>query len=69
MAQAADLPMCELIKLGIKIDECYVHHTDDCERWLDDGALRPDFTPLVEPDAGCKYGCMPEKCKCRCKAM
>ena len=66
MARATEFPVCELIEPGVKVRECYVHHTDDCKIWPNDGALRPEFTPLVEPDAGCKYGYMPEKCKCRC---
>ena len=44
--------MCKLIKPGVKVGECYMHHTDSCKIWLKDGALRPDFTPSVEPDAG-----------------
>ena len=31
--------------------------------------MQPDFTPLVEPDAGCKYSHTSDKCKCRCEAM
>ena len=69
MARVADLPMCDLIKPGVKVGECYVHHTNNCKSWLNDGALRPDFTPLVEPDAGCKYGHTSEKCKCRWEAV
>ena len=61
--------MCKLIKPGVKVGECYMHHTDNCKIWLKDGALRPNFTPSVEPDAGCKYGHTPEKCKCRCEAV
>ena len=69
MTRVADLLMCEIIKTGVKVGKCYVHHTDSCESWLDDCALRPDVTPLVEPDAGCKYGHMPEKCKFRYEAI
>ena len=69
MVQAVDLPMCTLINLGVKVGKCYMHHTDNFESWLYDSALRTDFIPLVESDAGCKYGHTPEKCKCRYEAM
>ena len=69
MARAADLPMCNLIKPGVKVCKCYVHYTNNCKIWMNDGALCPDFTPSVETDAGCKYGHTPKNCKCRCEAM
>ena len=69
MARVADLPMCDLIKPGVKVGECYVHHTEDCKIWLNDGVLRPNFTPSVEPDTGCKYGHTPKNFKCRCEDM
>ena len=46
-----------------------MNHNDYCKSWLNDGALRPDLTPLVEMDAGCNYGHTPEKFKCRYEAM
>ena len=46
-----------------------MHHTDNCKIWLKDGALRPNFTPSVEPDAGCKYNQTTKNCKCRYEAM
>ena len=55
MARAADLPMCKLIKPGVKVGDCYVHHTNNCKSWVNNSALRPNFTPSVDPDAGCKY--------------